>query len=181
MSNIDNAKWYVLHTYSGYESLVEDGLKKVIENYNLEDTIFDIRIPKEETIEEKPSGKKKVVERKTLPCYVFIKMIYNNDLWYLLTNIRGVTGFVGPQGRPTALSEEEVKRMRLESKVANADYSVGDLVRICAGPLDNLIGEIISLNESSQKARVKVSMFGRDTEVEFNFVDITKLNDEEAK
>ncbi len=180
MGNSDNAKWYVLHTYSGYESLVEDGLKRVVENYNLEDTIFDIRIPKEETIEEKPSGKKKVVERKILPCYVFIKMIYNNDLWYLLTNIRGVTGFVGPQGRPTPLSDEEVKRMRLESKVASIDFAEGDLVKICAGPLDTLIGEIISLNVPSQRARVRVSMFGRDTEVEFNFVEIMKLNNEEA-
>ena len=98
------AKWYVLHTYSGYEAMVKASLERLIENNNLKDSIFDLRIPMEQTIEEK-SGKRKVVERKLLPCYVFIKMIYSNQVWYLVTNTRGVTGFVGPQGRPLPLKE----------------------------------------------------------------------------
>ena len=98
-SRESQAKWYVLHTYSGYEMMVKSSLEQLIENNNLQDSIFDLRIPMEQTIEEK-GGKKKVVERKLLPCYVFIKMIYSNQVWYLVTNTRGVTGFVGPQGRP---------------------------------------------------------------------------------
>ena len=96
-SRESQAKWYVLHTYSGYEMMVKSSLEQLIENNNLQDSIFDLRIPMEQTIEEK-GGKKKVVERKLLPCYVFIKMIYSNQVWYLVTNTRGVTGFVGPQG-----------------------------------------------------------------------------------
>lgn len=175
MSNAENAKWYVIHTYSGYEALVKDGLEKLIENNNLSDTIFEIRIPEEETIEERANGKHKLVKRKLLPCYVFVKMVYNNDLWFLITNTRGVTGFVGPQGRPLPLTDEEVNRMRLESKVENADFNVGDMVRICSGPLDTFMGEVINVNSASQKARVKVSMFGRETEVEFNFFELIKL------
>ena len=99
MANPETANWYVIHTYSGYEALVKDTIEKLIENNNLADTILDIKIPTEETIEEKANGKKKIVQRKILPCYVFVKMVYSNDMWYLLTNTRGVTGFVGPQGK----------------------------------------------------------------------------------
>ena len=111
---IENAKWYVIHTYSGYEMMVKDSLEKLIENNNLQENIYDIQIPTEETLEEKSNGKKKVVERKKFPCYVFLKMIYSNEIWYLVTNTRGVTGFVGPQGRPMPLTPEEVARMGLE-------------------------------------------------------------------
>ena len=116
MQENNTAKWYVIHTYSGYEAMVQSSLEKLIENNNLSDTILDIKIPMEQTIEEK-NGKKKVVLRKLIPSYVFIKMIFNNDLWYVITNIKGVTGFVGPQGRLLPLTEDEVKRMGLETKV----------------------------------------------------------------
>ncbi|MBQ6922460.1 MAG: transcription termination/antitermination protein NusG, partial [Clostridia bacterium] len=109
-----DSKWYVIHTYSGYEMMVKDSLEKLIENNNLQENIYDIQIPTEETLEEKANGKKKVVERKKFPSYVFLKMIYSNDIWYLVTNTRGVTGFVGPQGRPMPLTDEEVARMGLE-------------------------------------------------------------------
>lgn len=104
----EQAKWYVIHTYSGYEAMVKDSLEKLIENNNLQENIVEIQIPTEETLEEKANGKKKLVERKKFPCYVFLKMIYSNDIWYLVTNTRGVTGFVGPQGRPLPLTEEEI-------------------------------------------------------------------------
>ncbi len=177
MSGSEKAKWYVIHTYSGYEALVQDGLFKLIENNNLQDIIFDIQIPMEETIEERANGKKKVVQRKKMPCYVFVKMIYDNDLWFLITNTRGVTGFVGPQGRPQPITDEEVQKMGLETKVdANEiDLSEGDMVQIVTGPLATLMGEIISLNSATQKARVKVAVFGRDTEVDFNYVELKKL------
>ena len=128
------AKWYVLHTYSGYESMVKSSLEQLIENNNLQNSIFDLKIPMEQTIEEK-NGKRKVVERKLLPCYVFIKMIYSNQVWYLVTNTRGVTGFVGPQGRPLPLKEDEVRKMQLETVVVDADFAAGDTVSIDAGPL----------------------------------------------
>ncbi len=171
----NNAKWYVIHTYSGYEALVEEGLKKLIENNNLGDTIFEIRIPEEETIEEK-NGKKKFVKRKKFPCYVFMKMIYDNDLWFLITNTRGVTGFVGPQGRPMPLTPDEVKRMRLDDVVGeDFDVKEGDSVRIVSGALEGFVGEVESLQLESQKAMVKVEVFGTETTVELSFVEIEKV------
>ena len=107
------ARWYVIHTNTGYEAMVKNTLEKLIENSNLQEQILEIKIPMEQTIEEKANGKKKVVMRKILPCYVFIKLVYSNELWYLITNTRGVTGFVGPQGKAVPLTEEEVKRMQI--------------------------------------------------------------------
>ena len=173
---IEEAKWYVIHTYSGYEAMVKDSLEKLIENNNLQENIFEIQIPTEETLEEKANGKKKIVERTKFPCYVFLKMIYSNDIWFLVTNTRGVTGFVGPQGRPLPLTEEEVIRMGLIKVAINADFSVGDEVQIVSGPLESFSGKIVSLNETTQKAMVNVSMFGRATDVEVTFVQIKKVS-----
>ena len=172
----EQARWYVIHTYSGYEAMVKDSLEKLIENNNLQENIFEIQIPTEETLEEKANGKKKLVERKKFPCYVFLKMIYSNDIWYLVTNTRGVTGFVGPQGRPLPLTDEEVARMGLIKVAVDVDYTVGDTVTIVSGPLESFSGEIVSLNESTQKAMVNVSMFGRATDVEVDFVKLKKVN-----
>lgn len=174
MANIDEAKWYILHTYSGYEAMVKDSLEKLIENNNLNDNIFDLKIPMEQTIEEK-NGKRKVVERKLLPCYVFIKMVYSNQVWYLVTNTRGVTGFVGPQGRPIPLKDDEVRKMQLETTVSNVDFAVGDEVSIDAGPLEGFIGEIRELNDTAQKAKVNIMMFGRSTDVEVDYNQIKKI------
>ena len=172
---VEEARWYVIHTYSGYEAMVKDSLEKLIENNNLKENIFEIQIPTEETLEEKANGKKKVVTRKKFPCYVFLKMIYSNDIWYLVTNTRGVTGFVGPQGRPLPLTEEEVARMLLE-KVSVVGFNVGDVVQIISGPLESFTGELLSVNDGAQKARAKVTMFGRTTEVEVEYVQIKKIN-----
>lgn len=174
----ETAKWYVIHTYSGYEALVKDSLEKLIENNNLSDTILDIKIPMEETIEEK-NGKKKVVLRKILPCYVFIKMVYSNDMWFLITNSRGVTGFVGPQGKAIPLGDDEVKKMRLEERVEECDLLVGDDVKIISGALAGFIGTVQELNMDAQKAKVKVSMFGRETDVEVDFIQLDKIGVEQ--
>lgn len=174
MEENNSAKWYVIHTFSGYEQMVKSSLEKLIENNNLSDTILDIKIPMEQTIEER-NGKKKVVQRKLIPSYVFIKMIYNNNLWHVITNIKGVTGFVGPLGRLLPLTDDEVKRMGLETKLENVDFVVGDSVKIISGPLESVIGVITSLNLTNQKANVKVSMFGRETDVELDFVQIEKI------
>ncbi|MBQ7348698.1 MAG: transcription termination/antitermination factor NusG [Clostridia bacterium] len=173
---LEQASWYVIHTYSGYEAMVKDSLEKLIENNNLQENIFEIQIPTEETLEEKANGKKKLVERKKFPCYVFLKMIYSNDIWYLVTNTRGVTGFVGPQGRPLPLTSEEVLRMGLERVAMEVDFTVGDDVTIMSGPLESFSGKVVSLNENTQKAMVNVEMFGRFTDVEVDFVQIKKVN-----
>ena len=167
--------WYILHTYSGYEMMVKDSLFRLIENNNLKDQIFDVKIPMEQTIEEK-NGKRKVVERKLLPCYVFIKMIYSNQLWYWVTNTRGVTGFVGPQGRPIPMKEDEIRKMRLEEVVLDADFKVGDTISIDAGPLEGFDGVITELNDLSQKAKVNIQMFGRSTDVEVEYIQIKKID-----
>lgn len=168
-------KWYILHTYSGYEAMVKESLFRLIENNNLSDQIVDVKIPTEQTIEEKANGKKKVVERKLLPCYVFIKMIYSNQLWYLVTNTRGVTGFCGPQGRPIPMREEEIRKMRLEEYVEDADFRVGDRVTIDNGPLEGFIGTILEVNDALQRAKVSIVMFGRPQDVEVEYVQITKI------
>ncbi len=173
---IEEAKWYVIHTYSGYEAMVKDSLEKLIENNNLQENIYEIQIPMEETLEEKANGKKKLVERKKFPCYVFLKMIYSNDIWYLVTNTRGVTGFVGPQGRPLPLTEEEVQRMGLvKIKQADLDFGVDDQVKIMTGPLESFVGTVVSINGAAGKAMVNVEIFGRKTDVEVDFGQVKKV------
>ncbi len=176
----ESASWYVLHTRSGYEALVKSGLEKLIENNNLSEVIYEIQIPTEQTIEEK-NGKKKVVERKRFPCYVFIKMDYNNDYWYMITNTRGVTGFVGPQGRPMPLTTEEVQRLGIDKKISlEVELAPGDNVKIASGAMANFIGEVESVNESAQKAMVKVTVFGRETSVELSYADLIKIGADNA-
>ena len=168
--------WYILHTYSGYESMVKDNLERLIENNNLQDKIFDVKIPMEQTIEEKSNGKRKIVDRKLLPCYVFIKMVYSNQLWYMITNTRGVTGFVGPQGRPIPLKEDEIRKMRLETVVVEGEFAVGDSIEVVSGPLEGFKGIITELNDGAQKAKVEVEMFGRNTDVEVEYLQIKKID-----
>ncbi|MEG2001587.1 MAG: transcription termination/antitermination protein NusG [Clostridia bacterium] len=176
MADIPEAKWYVLHTYSGYEAMVKDSLEKLIENNNLQANIKEIIIPMEQSIEEK-NGKRKVVQRKLIPCYVFIKIAYTNDLWFVITNTRGVTGFVGPNGRPLPLTDDEVKRMRLEKvEVAAIDMKVGDEIMVMQGPLEGFNGKITQINANAQKVRAIVTMFGRDTEVDLEFSQIEVQN-----
>ena len=172
----EQARWYVIHTNSSYEARVKDSLEKLIENNNLQENIFEIKIPTEETLEEKANGKKKIVERKKFPCYVFLKMIYSNDIWYLVTNTRGVTGFVGPQGRPLPLTDEEVLRMGLEEVAVEIDFTVGDTVQIVSGPLESFTGVVMSIVEGQQKVMVNVEMFGRKTDVELSFVQVKKVS-----
>lgn len=177
MSNPETSRWYVLHTRSGYEAIVKDGLEKLRENNNLQDVILDVKMPEEETIEEK-NGKKKVVSRKLFPCYVFIKMNYSNDYWYMITNTRGVTGFVGPLGRPMPLTDEEVQRLGIDREQnSNVTFSEGDMVKIASGAMANFIGEIESVNPTALKATVKVNVFGRDTSVEVDYADLMKVGE----
>ncbi len=175
MTENNNARWYILHTYSGYEALVKKSIEQMIENGNLQDVILDIKIPMETLIEDR-NGKKKAYEAKVMPCYVFIKLVYSSQLWFMLTNTRGVTGFVGPNGKAWPLEEEEVKRFRLEERVVNFDMVVGDNVTVVSGPFEGLIGVIKSIDEPRQKAQVMLNMFGRETAVDMDFVQIEKIN-----
>ncbi len=174
MSEISSAKWYILHTYSGYESLVKKSIEQMVENGNLQDVILDIKIPTETLIEDK-NGKRKAYEAKIMPCYVFIKLVYSSQLWFMLTNTRGVTGFVGPNGKAWPLEEEEVKRLRLEERVVNFDMVVGDNVTVVSGPFEGLVGVIKSIDEPHQKAQVMLNMFGRETAVDMDFVQLEKI------
>ena len=171
----EEPKWYILHTYSGYEAMVKDSLEKLIENNNLGDYIVDLKIPMEQVIEEK-NGKKKIVDRKLLPCYVFIKMIYTNQIWYYVTSTRGVTGFCGPQGRPIPMKAEEIRKMRLEEVVSNEVFEIGDTVSVEDGPLKGFFGTIKELNQSAQKAKISTTMFGRATDVEVEYIQIKKVD-----
>ena len=176
----EEPKWYVLHTFSGYENMVQDNLYKTIENNNLQDYIVEVKVPMEEAIEEK-NGKKKVVERKMFPCYVLLKMRYTDNLWHTIVNTRGVTGFVGPAGRPLPLTDDEVRKMRLEKIVVDLKVDVGNKVKVVSGPLESFSGTVITMNEQTQKVMVNVSMFGRATDVELDFVQVKKVAVEEPE
>ena len=171
----ESAKWYVIHTYSGYEAMVENNLHNMVENNSLQDWIFEVKVPVEDDVVEK-NGKRKVVQRKKFPSYVFIKMIYSNHIWFMVTNTRGVTGFVGPAGRPLPLRDDEVKRLGLEViDFEDLDIKPGDNVRVISGALENFDGVIDSISAERQKVKVIISMFGRDTPVELDFSQVEKL------
>ncbi len=170
----NNAKWYILHTYSGYENLVKKSIEQMVENGNLQDVILDVKILTETRIEEK-NGKKKAYEAKLMPCYVYIKLVYSSQLWFMLTNTRGVTGFCGPNGKAQELTDDEVKHLRLEERVVNFDISVGDNITVVSGPFEGFVGVVKSIDEARQKAQVSLNMFGRETSVDMDFVQIEKI------
>lgn len=173
MSNKE--KWYVVHTYSGYENKVKVNLEKTIENLGMQDDIMDIQVPLEEVVEIK-DDKKRVVMRKKYPGYVIIKMNLTDESWYVIRNTRGVTGFVGPASKPVPLTDEEIETMGIERQTIELNYEVGDSVKIMHGPLENFVGIVNEINMEKKKIRVVVSMFERETpvELEFNQVEVIK-------
>ena len=174
LRNSPDSKWYVLHTCSGYEQVAKDNLETVVEKFNLQDRIFDIIIPMEDVIEEK-NGKRKLVSKKITPCYLLVKMIYGDDLWHNITRTRGITGFVGPKGRPLALTEDEIRKMRLEKVDINISLEVGDKIEVIDGPLMNMIGTVMAVDGENRRAKVNVEMFGRETPVDLDFSQIKKF------
>ena len=170
----EEAKWYVAHTYSGYENKVKEDLEKTVENRGLQDMILEISYPTEEVVEMK-DGKRKVVTRKMLPGYVMIKMIMNDKAWYVVRNTRGVTGFVGPGSKPVPLTDEEVTKLGVEYIPIELDLSVGESVRVVSGPLENFIGTVEALDPERQKVKLTVSIFNRDTPVELDYIQVQKL------
>ena len=170
-----DAKWYALHTFSGYENVAKENLETVVTKFGLQNRIFDIIIPMESVVEEK-NGKKKLVERKSMPCYIFVKMIYGDDLWHNVTRTRGITGFVGPNGRPLALTEEEVRKNKLEKIKVEVDLQVGDKIEVIDGPLEGTIGTVSSVNPESGVATVIVEMFGREAPVDLDYTQMRKVS-----
>ena len=161
----DNAKWYVLHTYSGYENAVKAAIEKSVANRGLEDMVQKMEIPMETVTEVTEAGVMKEVERKVFPGYVLIKMVLTDDTWHLVRNIRGVTGFVGEANKAIPLTEEEVAALGVEKHEIVVLYHVGDTVKITEGPLASFTGVVEEIEPEKNKVRVVVSMFGRETPV----------------
>ena len=170
----ETPKWYVVHTYSGYENKVATSIENAVENRKFQDLICEIRVPTEMVTEIK-DNKKREVERKIFPGYVLVKMVMNDDTWYIVRNIRGVTGFVGPGSKPVPLTEEEVARLGVETRQVELNFAVGDSVRIVDGYLDGFIGTVDSIDVDKDVVRVTVSMMGKDVPVELTLSQVQPL------
>ncbi len=173
--NKKEPKWYVVHTYSGYENKVKTDLEKTIKNRELEDFFFNIVVPMEEQVEIK-DGKRKTNLKKVFPGYVLVKMIVTEESWYIVRNTRGVTGFVGSGTDPIPLTDAEIRNMGFEEVPVNIDYDVNDTVQVVNGPLEGFVGTVQEINKEKQKVKVLVSMFGRETPVELEFSQVQKEN-----
>lgn len=170
----EQVKWYVVHTYSGYENKVKANIEKIIENRNMQDQILEVVVPMQDSIEEK-NGKRKIVQRKVFPGYVLLKMYMNDDTWYVVRNTRGVTGFVGPGSKPVPLSESEVLAMGIDMTTTKIDLEVEDAVTVVQGPFEGSAGIVKEIHLHKRTAIVRLSMFGRDTPVELDFEQIQKI------
>ena len=170
--------WYIVHTYTGYENKVMESLEKIIENRGISDLIQSVKIPTEIVTEMTEKGEKEI-ERKLFPSYVFVKMVMNDEMWHIIRNTTGVTGFVGPGSRPVPLSEAEVDRLGVEPRVIEVRYAVGDNVRICAGPLSGFIGLVDEISADKKTVKVTASMFGRETRVELGSMEVKPLDEEQ--
>ena len=173
----EQANWYVAHTYSGYENKVATDLMTMVENRHLQDLICDIKVPVEMVPEIDKNGKQKMVEHKLFPGYVLVKMVMNDDTWYVVRNTRGCTGFVGPASKPEPLSEEEVAKLGVDNGVAapEVDYAVGDNVEITSGTMEGSIGTVEEINLDERKVRIKINMFGREIPAELGLHEVKLL------
>ena len=176
MSETQEAKWYVVHTYSGYENKVANDLAIVVENRGMQDLIHDIKIPTE-TVTEIKDDKKREIERKIFPGYVLIKMIVTDDSWYVVRNIRGCTGFVGPASKPVPLTDAEVAALGVEKHSVEVGYKEGDNVKIISGPLEGYSGTVKTVDTANNNVCVVLSMFGRETPVELELDQISIENE----
>ena len=173
-NNSEVARWYVVHTYSGYENKVKDTLEKAVENREMQHLVQEVIVPMEEQIEIK-DDKRKTTLRKVFPGYVLIKMILTEESWHIVRNVRGVTGFVGAGGKPVPLTDNEIREMGFEKMPVDINYAVGDTVQIIAGPIESFVGTVQEISMEKEKVRVLVSMFGRETPVELEFSQIQKM------
>ena len=172
---MSEAKWYVVHTYSGYENKVKANIEKTIENRKLQDQILEVTVPMQDMIEMK-NGAKKQVQKKMFPGYVLIHMSMNDDTWYVVRNTRGVTGFVGPGSKPVPLTEEEMKPLGIKPAEVVVDFEVGDTVTVIGGVWEDTVGEIRKIDPHKQMVTINVDMFGRETPVEISFTEVKKMD-----
>lgn len=168
-------KWYVVHTYSGYENKVKDNIEKSIENRNLEDYIVEVAVPMQDVVEYKDNVRR-TVQKKMFPGYVFVNMIMTDDTWYVVRNTRGVTGFVGPGSKPVPLNDKEIMILGKKVDDVKIDYEVGDKVIVERGPWEGTIGDIKKIDINKQTVTISVEMFGRETPVELSFAEVSKAN-----
>ena len=171
----ENAKWYVVHTYSGYENTVSASIDKAVENRGLRDLITDVNIPME-TVTEITENGPKTVERKVFPGYVLVKMVMTDETWHLVRNVRGVTGFVGSANKAIPLTDEEIAALGVEKREVVVGYQAGDNVKIIDGALESFIGTVEEVDVERNKVRVVVSMFGRETPVELELDQVEALS-----
>ena len=174
---MEEARWYVAHTFSGYENKVASDLRTKVENRNLSDLIQEIVVPTETVVEVKANGEKKQTERKIFPSYVLIKMVMTDETWYVVRNTRGCAGFVGPEGKPVPLTEEEVKNLGVEKVSVEVVYNIGDIVNVIDGPLEGYSGTVEAIDIPNNSVKVSVSMFGRETTVDFELDQLEKVED----
>ena len=171
---MSEAKWYVVHTYSGYENKVKANIDKTIENRHLEEQILEVRVPMQEVVELK-NGIQKASQKKMFPGYVLIHMIMNDDTWYVVRNTRGVTGFVGPGSKPVPLTDEEMIPLGIKQDNVVVDFVEGESIRVVSGAWADTVGVIQSLNVQKQSLTINVELFGRETPVEISFAEVKKL------
>ena len=169
------ARWYVVHTYSGYENKVKADIEKTIENRGLQDTILEVRVPMQDVVEMK-NGAKKTVQKKLFPGYVLVNMIMNDETWYVVRNTRGVTGFVGPGSKPVPLTEAEMKPLGIKTENVTIDFEEGDTIVVVAGAWKDTVGAVQRIDYSKQTATINVELFGRETPVEIGFEEVRKFS-----
>ena len=169
-----DAKWYVVHTYSGYENKVKSSIEKIIENRNLYDLFEQVTVPEQDSVEVK-NGKKKVVKRKIFPGYVLLKMVLTDETWFIVRNTRGVTSFVGPASKPIPLTDEEIISMGIDMPDIKLDFEVDELVRIITGPFEGSVGTVTDINHQKKTVSITLSVFGRETQVELDYHILTRM------
>ncbi len=173
----ENAKWYVVHTYSGYENTVAASIMKGAENRQMQDLIQEVNIPEETVVERTDSGEKEV-RRKVFPGYVLVKMILTDESWHLVRNSRGCTGFVGSDGKPVPLTEQEILSLGVERREVNLGFALGDTVKIIDGPLEGFLGTVDELDPDSGSVRIIVSMFGRETPIDLELDQVEPVKED---
>ena len=171
---MSEAKWYVVHTYSGYENKVKANIDKTIENRHLEDQILEVRVPMQEVVESK-NGAQKVSQKKMYPGYVMLHMIMNDDTWYVVRNTRGVTGFVGPGSKPVPLTEAEIDALGIMNAEVVSNYEVGETIVVASGAWKDTVGMVKEVNPQKQTLTINVELFGRETPVEISFSEVKKM------
>lgn len=183
----DISKWYVVHTYSGYENKVAANIETIVENRKMHDQILEVKVPTEMVTEIREDGTKKDVERKVFPGYVLVKVAVfedddsgelemNDDTWYVIRNTRGVTGFVGPEGKPVPLTEDEIYALGVEKRIVEVNYSKGDMVSIIDGAFEGVIGVVDEIDTEHNSVRVVISMLGRETPVDLELDQVESVN-----